>query len=92
MNNANRYGWWPRAACQAADPDLFFPISRAGNDGQEECAKQVCGRCPVKTDCLAYALAAGPGLLGIWGGTSEADRAELRRAKRRADCAACPAA
>lgn len=92
MNDANRYGWWPRAACRAADPDLFFPISRTGRDGQERRAKQVCGSCPVRTECLAYAMAAGPVLLGIWGGTSEAERAGLRRAQRRADRAACTVA
>src|SRR5690349_22093722 len=26
----NRAGWWTRAACASADPELFFPISYSG--------------------------------------------------------------
>ena len=44
-------------------------------------AKQVCGECPVQTDCLQYALETNQDA-GIWGGTSEEERRSIRRARR----------
>jgi hypothetical protein len=46
--------------------------------------KDVCRRCLVRQQCLAFALADGS-LAGIWGGTSEPERAELRRSLNGAD-------
>jgi WhiB family transcriptional regulator, redox-sensing transcriptional regulator len=85
---ASRLNWWSEAACQNADPDLFFPVSSTGRGGEEARAKLICGRCPVRADCLSYAMNAGRPLQGIWGGTSEADRVRLRRNHRRAARAA----
>ena len=52
--------WRDRAACLDEDPELFFPI---GNTGpallQIEEAKQVCRRCDVREQCLAWAADAG---------------------------------
>jgi WhiB family redox-sensing transcriptional regulator len=52
--------WRSRSACLDEDPELFFPI---GNTGpailQIEEAKQVCRRCEVREQCLAWALEAG---------------------------------
>ncbi|WP_162467060.1 WhiB family transcriptional regulator [Streptomyces cavernae] len=78
--------WRDSAACRTEDPDLFFPV---GNTGpallQIEQAKAVCFRCPVREECLQWALDAGP-VMGVWGGTSEPDRRTLQRraARRRA--------
>ena len=51
--------WRSRSACLDEDPELFFPI---GNTGpailQIEEAKQVCRRCEVREQCLAWALEA----------------------------------
>jgi WhiB family redox-sensing transcriptional regulator len=78
--------WWTLAACQSVDPDLFFPMS-ATNPARADmaAAKAVCARCPVRAECLQYALAAGQ-VHGIWGGMSEEERRLLRqrRAKARA--------
>jgi WhiB family redox-sensing transcriptional regulator len=38
-------------------------------------AKAYCQTCPVKRDCLNYALLYGED--GIWGGTTETDRAQI---------------
>jgi WhiB family transcriptional regulator, redox-sensing transcriptional regulator len=85
--------WWSLAACQGADPDLFFPVSGANPArAQLAAAKAVCTGCPVQDECLRYALAAGP-VHGIWGGLTEEERRRLRqreakariRASRRAD-------
>ena len=75
--------WWSLAACQSADPDLFFPISGSGPAlGQAARAKAVCTACPVRCDCLRYALAAGP-LQGVWGGLTEDERRLLRKLRPR---------
>ncbi len=76
--------WWSLAACQSADPDLFFPISGSGPAlGQVERAKAVCAACAVRRDCLRYALAAGP-LQGVWGGLTEEERRLLRQREAKA--------
>ena len=82
--------WWSLAACQHADPDLFFPVSGMGpGRAQLVGAKAVCDRCPVRSDCLRYALAAGP-VQGIWGGTSEDERRLLRQREAKARVRARP--
>jgi WhiB family transcriptional regulator, redox-sensing transcriptional regulator len=80
----NRAGWWSDAACLAADPELFFPVSAAGaGRGQIRQAKAVCARCQIQQACLRYAVEAGP-VMGIWGGTTEDERQVLRQRERRA--------
>jgi WhiB family redox-sensing transcriptional regulator len=59
--------WVSNGACYGADTELFFPIATA-----------VCGRCKVRADCLSYALETMQH--GIWGGTTEDERAALRTA------------
>lgn len=66
-------GWRESAGCIGADPDLFFPVTPA----DETAAKAICGWCPVRPDCLEYATEHF--LLGVWGGTTEDDRARERR-------------
>ncbi|KOU69226.1 transcription factor WhiB [Streptomyces sp. MMG1533] len=71
--------WRDHAACRHEDPDLFFPIGSTGPAlVQQEQAKAVCGRCPVREQCLQWALGTGQ-TLGVWGGTSENERRALRR-------------
>jgi WhiB family redox-sensing transcriptional regulator len=76
--------WRHRAICLDEDPELFFPI---GNTGpaimQIEEAKQVCRRCDVREQCLAWALEAGQDH-GVWGGLSEDERRALKRRNARA--------
>jgi WhiB family redox-sensing transcriptional regulator len=84
MPGGHQAEWWSRAACQHVDPDLFFPISATGPArAQLTGAKAVCARCPVRRDCLRYALAAGP-VQGIWGGLSEDERRLLRQREAKA--------
>jgi WhiB family transcriptional regulator, redox-sensing transcriptional regulator len=73
----NRAGWWTRAACASADPELFFPISYSGPALRQVArAKAICARCPIQQECLQYALAAGS-IQGVWGGMTEAERRRL---------------
>lgn len=75
--------WRHRAACRGEDPELFFPLG-TGPDAQEQIdvAKKVCRGCPVAQECGTWAMKHGMSD-GVWGGTSEADRATLRRRKYR---------
>jgi len=76
--------WWSLAACRHVNPDLFFPASVTGpGRAQAAGAKAVCARCPVRRDCLRYALAAGS-VQGVWGGMSEEERRLLRQREAKA--------
>lgn len=81
--------WRYRGACRDEDPELFFPVGRSESAHamqQTAEAKAVCRRCPVQTECRAWALSARPEY-GVFGGLSEDERrAMLRRqgARRRA--------
>lgn len=66
--------WIARGACRGAPTRMFFP-ENASEAGE---ALRVCRRCPVRPDCAGYALAI-PGLEGIWGGLTEANRRRHRR-------------
>jgi len=58
---------------------LFFPVGTTGHALlQIDRAKQVCGECPVNVECLEYALETNQDS-GIWGGTSEEERRNIRR-------------
>lgn len=69
--------WRKNAACKGVDPDLFFPGDK--NPGLE--AKAVCNTCKAKQPCLAFALKNEEP--GVWGGTTQKDRAQIRRKLRR---------
>jgi WhiB family redox-sensing transcriptional regulator len=80
--------WYHYAACQAKDPELFFPIGtgRPALLKLEE-AKRVCTGCPVQSLCLEWAMLARIDY-GVWGGLSEDERRALKRRNSRADLAA----
>jgi WhiB family redox-sensing transcriptional regulator len=69
--------WWVAAACHDAEPDVFFPVSDR-DSWSRTAALEFCAVCPVRAQCLTVALT-DRSLIGIWGGTDEAERARLRR-------------
>jgi WhiB family transcriptional regulator, redox-sensing transcriptional regulator len=72
--------WMPLGACREEDPELFFPVgSRGPALSQVMAARAVCGRCPVRRECLSYALRAGQHD-GIWGGSTGEERLTMRKA------------
>lgn len=78
-------GWVNDAACVGRDPELFFGPDLSGRYGRQqaaavEMAKSICRECPVIRPCLVHALNAHE--VGVWGGTTEAEREELRRRRR----------
>jgi len=81
------YEWRKQALCRDTDPELFFPIGTTGQALlQIEEAKVVCDQCAVRGACLEFAIETNQDC-GIWGGTSEDERRQIRRqmaAERRA--------
>ncbi len=67
--------WRQRANCkEIPDPDVFFPIGTTGPAlDQIEQAKAICRPCPVKRDCLEWAIETHQES-GVWGGLSEDER------------------
>ena len=63
--------------CQETDPDLWF---RDGDKQTYRIARTFCNRCPVRVQCLEYAVSnQEPG--GMWGGKSPAERVKLRKSR-----------
>ncbi len=66
--------WRALGACSGKDPDLWFAVGAL----EHKAAKRICRDCPVRTQCLAYAMDA-PVDHGIWGGLTERERRRWRR-------------
>jgi WhiB family redox-sensing transcriptional regulator len=71
--------WRDRAACRELGAEsslIFFP-----SPGQSShAAKAICASCPVREECLAFAVEFC--CEGIWGGTTDSERRQLRRRRR----------
>lgn len=75
--------WRELAACRRHDPEFFFPIGKTGRAFAEiQRAKAICVSCPVRAECLAFALDTDQDY-GIWGGCDEDERRVLHRQRRR---------
>lgn len=74
--------------CSKVDPEMFFPLDPVEGSSNyreqyisEQEAKSLCGTCPYKFECLAYAMKI-PEIQGIWGGTTQGERRSLKRSIR----------
>lgn len=72
--------WREDAACRADEAaEVFFP---GGDRGQTktmtDAAKRFCAGCPVRIDCLLYAVETRQEY-GVWGGATEPERRRLAR-------------
>lgn len=77
--------WQDEAVCKNEDPEVMFPVAMPGTDHylfEVAGAKAVCARCPVTSECLAYALRGGMEY-GVWGGVDEVERRALSTGRRR---------
>jgi WhiB family redox-sensing transcriptional regulator len=61
--------WEDRALCRTVDAEIFFATGAT----QEYRAKVVCKTCPVRAECLAYALRYRVEH-GVWGGLTDRER------------------
>lgn len=70
--------WHADAACRGSwvDPELFFPVAMVGkfHDEQVAAAKRVCSGCPVRAQCLEWALACDDAFAILGGLTAEERR------------------
>jgi WhiB family transcriptional regulator, redox-sensing transcriptional regulator len=84
--NAWDIGWQYEASCRGEDSDLFFAPKyvekKEEKEAREARAKAICVRCPVRFDCLEYALR-NREPHGIWGGLNEVERKALLRERER---------
>ena len=70
---ARRPSWQRQGLCLDYPDVSWFP-DRGEATGP---AKAICARCPVRGECLNYALSVGSSLQGVWAGTSQQERRRL---------------
>ena len=70
-------GWRESAACRDMDTAVFFPAT----DEEAAPAKAICAICPVRDECLEFALLTRQDD-GVWGGLTEVERRRLVRRRR----------
>jgi len=72
--------WHLKAECRGPESIYFFPPNtaerREDRDQREEHAKAICLQCPVRRECLDFALRVREPH-GIWGGLTETERRRL---------------
>ena len=66
--------WKADAACRDLDTNLFFPDSESDSGP----ALAVCAVCPVREQCLDFAIRTRQND-GVWGGATETERKRIRR-------------
>lgn len=73
--------WQDHAACAGMDTNLFFRPEGEGRGGRKgvvgeadriRSAKKICAGCPVRAECLEFAIENE--CYGIWGGTDTRER------------------
>jgi len=75
--SAAEFTWMRDGKCRGIDPAEFFPSDGLGVDR----ARRVCDDCPVRAECLEYALEYRIEH-GVWGGASERERRRILRRRR----------
>lgn len=70
--------WKRQGNCLGLNPNFMFPSKEGGFNE----AKKVCTECPVKVECLEYALKNKINE-GVWGGASERERRRIARQHRK---------
>ena len=71
--------WQLKAACRGLDSEVFF----CPNKETQEIALRLCNQCPVKRECLEFALAEEQ-TEGVWGGKLPEDRVKMKAAAQAA--------
>ena len=83
LDAGGKLRWLEAAACRSHEPSLFFPVGTTGPSIHDiEKAKSICGGCPVRAECLQYAMDTGP-QYGIFGGLTGEERQSLRLSEAR---------
>jgi WhiB family transcriptional regulator, redox-sensing transcriptional regulator len=66
--------WRAYGHCAEIDPEVWFAVGAR----EHKFAKKICQSCPVRQQCLEYAMEA-PVDYGVWGGLTERERRRFRR-------------
>ena len=79
--------WQQQGLCRVEDATVFFPPAhfehKPEREARESKAKAICARCPVRLQCLDWALATREPH-GVWGGCSESERKQILLGRRKA--------
>lgn len=82
--------WTKNALCAEIGVEVFFAEKQGDQSGRQ--ARQACAGCPVKTQCLEWALTFEPwqDMYGVFGGTGPRERRAIRleREKQQTEVAA----
>jgi WhiB family transcriptional regulator, redox-sensing transcriptional regulator len=68
--------WHLQAACRGRGPGDFVQ----GPKFDYEEVREICDSCPVRLDCLEFALS-DDSITGLWGGTTDVERRLIRRVR-----------
>jgi WhiB family redox-sensing transcriptional regulator len=72
--------WQAKAGCRGPQSAMFFPPSHSERKDErlarERAAKAICKLCPVRRECLDYAIRIREPH-GIWGGLNELERKQV---------------
>lgn len=80
LHDPDSLAWLDDAACKGEPTYVFFAIAAGGDKAAaalEQAARATCARCPVTEVCRDYAIKVEAE--GIWGGTTYAERRQMRR-------------
>lgn len=69
--------WRDEGLCRQSDPDQFFAKSTPA----VQKAKKICRGCPVREECMRFAVTNGE-MFGVWGGLSQNELRLLRNRAR----------
>jgi WhiB family transcriptional regulator, redox-sensing transcriptional regulator len=75
VGEAPPFGDHPDRNCNGLPTDAFYPPRHGTSEAH--IAKRVCHRCPLEQTCLDWAVDHYE--TGVWGGTSDTERAVIRR-------------
>jgi WhiB family redox-sensing transcriptional regulator len=75
------FNWMEFANC-VGQTELFFVESRGYSGAQYSKAKEICHTCPVKSECLKFALENSMEF-GVWGGKTPAERDRILARRRK---------
>ena len=89
---------WKKARCKGTpDPEIFFahewdgeePLTQVALTYATDKAKAICAFCPIRVECLNWAMAQGTNLVGVWGGLTAQERRSINRPRKKARCIDC---
>ncbi len=78
--------WQSHGLCRTVDSAIFFPPAqfehKPEREAREKRAKAICNECPVRSECLDWALTTKEPH-GVWGGSAESERKQMLLGKVR---------